>query len=358
MNPLPILSSCDDCGACCLVVTEPPFRRVFDGDGEEAWNTLKRAHPALVAEILTHQAARREAGVPSHGSPCLWYDPATRKCRHHPLRPQACRAFTIASPDCLDARRRAGIEASFLAAVVTLDEVDSTSTHAAQLARAGNTRLPFAVRAKRQTQGRGQRTNRWWSDEGSLTFTLALDPRASAIERDLEPRLALAAAVSVIRAVASLGHDTSSLGVRWPNDLEANGRKWGGILAESIETTHGRRILIGVGLNLSSSLGEAPIEVRNMAASLHTILGITLDPELIFDAVIRAISRALRQLAARDDALANDWARFDLLSSQYVHVEQPGRIIEGLARGIDPAGALVVETARGRERVVAGRVRR
>ena len=42
---LPVIESCDGCGACCLVVTRPPFYHVFEEMGEEAWDRLAAAAP-------------------------------------------------------------------------------------------------------------------------------------------------------------------------------------------------------------------------------------------------------------------------------------------------------------------------
>lgn len=104
-----MITSCAGCGACCLVVVAPPFVRHFDGEGEEAWERLRRDRPDLMNAIVASAHQRRERGEPSYGSPCLWYDPATQGCRHYDLRPTACRAFAVDSIDCHDARRRAGI---------------------------------------------------------------------------------------------------------------------------------------------------------------------------------------------------------------------------------------------------------
>jgi Fe-S-cluster containining protein len=111
---LPVIASCTACGACCMVVTAPPFRRVFDGEGEEAWERLRRERPDLVDEIVTDARARSLAGIPSYGAPCLWFEPETRTCRHYDHRPRACRDFAIGATDCRDARRRAGVEATML----------------------------------------------------------------------------------------------------------------------------------------------------------------------------------------------------------------------------------------------------
>ncbi|MFN0052640.1 MAG: YkgJ family cysteine cluster protein, partial [Planctomycetales bacterium] len=37
---------------------------------------------------------------------CLWFDPQTRKCRHHEWRPQVCRDYEMGGDECLALRRR------------------------------------------------------------------------------------------------------------------------------------------------------------------------------------------------------------------------------------------------------------
>ncbi len=110
-RPLPVLESCDGCGACCcLLVTLPPFRRGFGeaGEGEEAWELLRWDRPDLRAGILGAERALKAAGEARAGTPCLWLDPPTGRCRHHAHRPRACREFALGGPDCRDARRRLG----------------------------------------------------------------------------------------------------------------------------------------------------------------------------------------------------------------------------------------------------------
>ena len=139
--------------------------------------------------------------------------------------------------------------------------LDSTNDRAALDVREGNVRLPLAV-GRNQIRGRGRGTNPWWSDSGSLTFTLAIDPRAHDLTVESEPKLALSTAVAVIDAVSELDLGSPALGIRWPNDLEVGGRKLGGILPERIETGRGLRLLIGVGINVLTSLADAPDEFR------------------------------------------------------------------------------------------------
>ena len=135
--------------------------------------------------------------------------------------------------------------------------------------REGSHELPLAVWAQRQTSGRGRGENQWWSDEGSLTFTIALAPESHGLLVHQEPRLALMTAVAVIEAIETLGLPAQGIGIRWPNDIEVGGRKLGGILPERVEMDKGHRLLLGVGLNVLTRVDLAPPAVGRMAMSLR-----------------------------------------------------------------------------------------
>ena len=81
------------CGTCCLVVTRPPFYHVFEEMGEEAWDRLQRQRPDLVAELHADYRARQAGGGPFFGTPCVWFDARTLRCRHYDYRPLACQMF-------------------------------------------------------------------------------------------------------------------------------------------------------------------------------------------------------------------------------------------------------------------------
>lgn len=249
----------------------------------------------------------------------------------------------------------------FARTILFFDQLDSTSDHAAELVRQASHELPLLVWARRQTRGRGRGKNEWWSDTGSLTFTLAIDPDQHGLAVADEPKLALAMAVSIIKALAALGLGGSSLGVRWPNDLEVGGRKLGGILPERLETKEGRGNLIGVGLNVHSRLDESPAAIRAMATSLAALHDATWDESIlpvILKAILGQFERVLDRLVLADPELAADWARLDLLRDRSVRVDLGSRIVAGTARGIDAEGALCVESGGERLRLYGGQVLR
>src|SRR4051794_16640273 len=248
----------------------------------------------------------------------------------------------------------------FVRTLIHREVVASTSDLARQLVVAGENPTPLAVWATRQTRGRGRGTHQWWSDAGSLTFTIALDPAAHALRIDHEPRLALATAVAVIDAIAPLGL-AEAPGIRWPNDIEGGGRKLGGILPERLETPLGPRLLIGIGLNVASRLADAPPEVHGMAASLADL---RRDPtptgevERLLRIILGGFAGVLDRLAHDNRDLPARWAELDTLRDRPVRVDLGPRIVSGMGRGIDPEGALCLTTEAGMIRLFGGQVLR
>jgi BirA family biotin operon repressor/biotin-[acetyl-CoA-carboxylase] ligase len=234
------------------------------------------------------------------------------------------------------------MEISFVKTLVLREVVGSTSDEARALVREGREVLPLLVRARRQTAGRGRGSNAWWSDKGSLTFTIGLDPAAHGLEAEQGPRVALAAAVGVVDALTNVLPGIE-LGIRWPNDVEAGGRKLAGILPELLQTPFGPRLLVGIGLNARTRLDAAPPEVRRMASSVAELAQRPLeDPNLerLFVAVVERFAAAIQALASGEPSLPERWNRLDALAGRIVQVAQGPRIIRGVGSGIDPRGGL------------------
>src|SRR5688572_28393617 len=98
--------------------------------------------------------------------------------------------------------------------LLTYDSLDSTSTKALELL-AQESSTPFAVTAKIQTAGRGQRNRPWSSPYGNLYLTFALPAALTGLKtRGLLP---LKAATLVAQWLqTSFGLRVS---LKWPNDL-------------------------------------------------------------------------------------------------------------------------------------------
>jgi BirA family biotin operon repressor/biotin-[acetyl-CoA-carboxylase] ligase len=128
------------------------------------------------------------------------------------------------------------------------DEVTSTMDKATELALQGAPEGSVVV-AECQTKGRGRLGRRWLSPKHKgLYFSLVLRPEISPGQAAV---ITLLVAVSLCEAIrAACGIEVS---IKWPNDLLAHHKKFGGILTElNAEMDQIRFINVGVGLNVNN----------------------------------------------------------------------------------------------------------
>jgi len=231
-------------------------------------------------------------------------------------------------------------------------ELDSTNAHLNRLGAAG-AQAGYVCLAERQIAGRGRR-GRAWISPFARNIYLSLLWRVDSAEVPLGG-LSLAAALAVVRALARSGID--GIGLKWPNDIWLQGRKLGGILVEiSGESSGPCRVVTGVGLNVSMppALGsaidqpwtdlqqnDAPTVSRNRLAGL------------LIDELLVGLQRYTQDGLP---PLQKQWPRWDVLAGRRVRVEQHGGVREGVARGIDQDGALLLEEAGGVGRCYYGEV--
>jgi len=234
------------------------------------------------------------------------------------------------------------------------DEVDSTNDWARRLIDAGAIGPgPALVWADRQTRGRGQGANSWWSDKGSLTASVVLDPEAFGLVVAVRPRVALGVASVVVAAAAELVPGCQA-GIRWPNDIEISGRKLGGILVEGVASRGGPRLIIGIGANVATRLEDAPGDVKGVATRLEG--GGT--PRDLLEAILRRLEPMLRALAVGDPALVATWNRLDTLLGATMTVQVGAERFRAIAEGIDAGGGLRIRRDGRSDILHAGRILR
>jgi BirA family biotin operon repressor/biotin-[acetyl-CoA-carboxylase] ligase len=225
--------------------------------------------------------------------------------------------------------------------LVALQSVGSTNDEAAQLAESGAPE-GTVVWAREQTGGRGRRGRAWASPVGNLYSSTILRPDCPAARA---AELGFVAALAVADIVPG-GRD---LRVKWPNDVMVDGGKVAGILPESSigQSGNAEHVVMGIGVNV----GFAPSlpEMRYPGASL----GGTVEAAL--ERLTAAL--ALRVAEWRRDgfgAVRDQWlARAGPLGLE-VDVKLGDEIVRGRFAGMDREGALLLDTAAGSRRIVAG----
>jgi BirA family biotin operon repressor/biotin-[acetyl-CoA-carboxylase] ligase len=267
----------------------------------------------------------------------------------------------------------------FVARLKRFAAVDSTQAVVAGWLATGVREVAVAV-ADSQTHGRGRLGRRWEAPPGS-SLLVSCGFRPSWMAAPHAWRLGATVALAMLDAAEEMaGLGSGTLGLKWPNDLAAEGpdgslRKLGGILGEvtleAISPTStgpaggvpgggsppghapapagGPQVasaVIGTGVNVVWPRASFPADLApSMTSLLELAGGRPVDRDALLDAF-------LDHLEPRYEALRSGW--FDqgawwtrqLLTNRQVTVAVGGTIVEGEASGVDPeTGALLVETA-------------
>ncbi len=232
--------------------------------------------------------------------------------------------------------------------ILRFDSLPSTNLEAAQRAIEGAAE-GLCVVASEQTAGRGRLQRQWISPKGAgLYLSIVLRPR---IHQSSWPIITLAAALAVHDALleaCSLKTD-----IKWPNDILANNRKLCGILAETVETPNGRAVVLGIGINLTSS--AFPPELRESATSVQLETGKVPDLENVLQHLMVALERRYEvlQSASAGDEIIREWSeRSSYASGKRIRIASGQEVLEGTTRGLESDGGLRVETDEGEIRIV------
>jgi BirA family transcriptional regulator, biotin operon repressor / biotin---[acetyl-CoA-carboxylase] ligase len=231
------------------------------------------------------------------------------------------------------------------------------STNADLLARAADGEPEGAVLvAEQQTAGRGRLGRAWTSPpRAALTFSVLLRP--TAVPRARLGWLPLLAGVAVATAVRAVTAVDAQL--KWPNDVlvgpagvVAGGSgggvppgKLGGILGEAA----GDAVVIGIGVNVSTEPAELPPPGPGAlaATSLH-IEGAAADRARLLAEILAGLERRYRAWSAafgdpERSGVRAEYTRLCGTIGRRVRVELPGgRVLDGLAAGVDAEGRLLV----------------
>lgn len=215
------------------------------------------------------------------------------------------------------------------------DSVDSTNDELRRLAVKG---MPegLIVITDHQTNGRGRRGASWFSPPGeSLAFSVLLRPTAP---KALWPRLALITGLAVAEALEDY---IPLVGIKWPNDVWAGGKKIAGILVEA----GGDFVVIGIGLNVNTQ--EFPEEVASIATSVALERGEPVSRAEILASVIRRLAARHHQIGADfPDAIRAIRLRC-VLEGRHISLHTASGPMAGLAEGISPQGELLLRDSSG-----------
>lgn len=207
--------------------------------------------------------------------------------------------------------------------------------------------------AEHQSDGRGRRGRQWVSTFGENLY-LSLAWRFDLPMSELAG-LSLVTGVVVAEVLAELGLRGHQL--KWPNDVQFDGRKLAGVLVEASGEADGpSTAVIGIGVNMrlsdnhGAAIGQPWTDLARISegqVSRNQLAGMLID----------RLIRSCRLYATHQmRPFVDRWKSFDRLIGQPVKVISGKRVIHGVYRGIASTGALLLEDRDGLRECHAGEV--
>ncbi|MFO7857544.1 MAG: biotin--[acetyl-CoA-carboxylase] ligase [Ectothiorhodospiraceae bacterium] len=225
------------------------------------------------------------------------------------------------------------------------------STNARLFAELDTLSHPVVLLAEAQTAGRGRRGRAWHSPFGRSLYLSVAWPFQD-VPGGMSG-LSLIAGMAVARILKK--HGLTEVALKWPNDLVVGDDKLGGVLVEIQGEPAGPcGAVIGLGLNLD--MPDAP-GVDQPWTTLRRRLPAWPGRNRLAGEISDALVQGLLRFQESGFApFLPDWAVFDALSDRPVTLVIGERRVQGIARGVDATGSLLVDSGEGAQPWSAGEV--
>lgn len=232
-------------------------------------------------------------------------------------------------------------------------QIDSTNTY---LMRHENPALQVCL-AESQSAGRGRRGRVWVSPFAQNIYCSigwGFEGGVAALEG-----LSLAVGLAIVRALQHYG--ITGLELKWPNDVLYQNQKLAGVLIEIAGDPAGYcQVVVGVGINVAMDneqdniISQPWIDLRSILAqqgfppASRNKLVATLIDEMVL--VLNGYEKT------GFSGYCAEWQSLNAHAGQVVELRNGNIVCAGVCIGISEGGALVLETAKGREAFHGGEI--
>ena len=224
-----------------------------------------------------------------------------------------------------------------------LEQTGSTNTDLVSAVTAAPENYPHlsVLVAAAQTAGRGRSGRAWVSPLGkSLAISVLVKPDGWSTAQF--GWLPLVAGVAMRRAVQAALRE-KHVGLKWPNDVQVEGKKISGILSELLPGASG--VVIGAGINLTLERDELPIP----ESTSLLLEGSEISADEFLETYLRELSTLLENFHEAQKAVRTECTTVGLTVRAIFPDESE---LVGLATGIDDSGRLLI-SVQGQDQLTA-----
>ncbi len=235
---------------------------------------------------------------------------------------------------------RLNLDSTEFSDIFVLETVNSTNSYAKDLAING-AKHGTVVIANHQASGRGRLGRDFFSPKDSgIYMSLLIRPDKICIAPSL---LTVAAGIAACRAITSLTNRTPK--IKWVNDIFLNGKKVCGILAEGGTKTDSSTldyVIVGIGLNVSSSPEVFPGKLKDIAGSLFPK---NITRSKIAAEIINSFGKLIQ--AENSEDLIEKYKSYSMILGKKISFTKNGETFTGTATDINIEGNLIVKLENG-----------
>jgi len=205
------------------------------------------------------------------------------------------------------------------------------------------------VIAESQETGRGRMGHSWYSPKGGLWLSALLRPDLPVEYLSLVTSFAALAMCEFLRDEHALPAQ-----IKWPNDVFVDGRKIGGILAESRDMSDkGLTIVMGLGMNVNIEAECFPDELKSIATSMQILKSKSLDMKNIYIGLIRLLDTWYEKIVDADrnmEEIRSRWIEWSETMGKNICLEYKGEKETGQVVDLDPIDGITLRLESGIER--------
>lgn len=219
----------------------------------------------------------------------------------------------------------------------SLETVDSTQDFAKKNLEKFDPKALTVITSLEQTKGKGRFDRSWFSPKG-LALYVTYCFQLPHLDFSVSP-ITLVLALSICETLQKLGVGCQ---IKWPNDLYLEGKKLGGILAESEMIASGYQFFLGYGLNVN--IPKESLEKRQLkATSLLSQTGKNWELGILQSSIEATFKRDLHIFKEKGfEPFKSSFERISFLYGKSLSLKDGSRTLSGKYEGINKEGALVL----------------
>ena len=221
--------------------------------------------------------------------------------------------------------------------IIKLDAISSTNDYLKKKYKSSNCKDGDLIWAKEQTQGKGQRENRWLSQKGkSLTISIYKEFNEFKVSDSFV--LNAIVSLSIVKTLKIIG--LKEVRIKWPNDIMSGNKKLGGILIENfLKSEFISSSIIGIGLNIN----EEKFEDLPNATSLYMEINQKFKLKKILNILIQELLKFFNLQEDKQNMIIDMYSSYLWKLNIASDFKQENNLLKAKVKGINSSGNLILE---------------